>query len=101
MKRWHKEVTHMERQRQLDLAQHRRHAIRWGKGPDDFECLCKEAVGVFRKKKEFSCSCYRCRAMTDMRRIVNKALRRRLNQSLATGDWDKPKREMESSRYRT
>lgn len=69
MRRWHSEVAFMERQRQMDLESHRRDAIRMGRGPENFECICKEAWGIFRKHKQWACSCYICRAETKERRL--------------------------------
>jgi hypothetical protein len=72
MRRWHSEEVLMERQRRLDLADHRRSAMRghydgvtgeWKlPNPDDFQCECRNGKGMFRKHKQWACSCYRCRA---------------------------------------
>lgn len=77
MFRWHQEIPFMERQRQLDLRDHRSLALRIGRGPNDFECECKVSRGIFRKHKNWACSCHRCRCETDIRRMGAAELRRR------------------------
>ena len=85
MRRWHNEVSLMDRQRRMDLADHRRFAMKmhWRDGelrlpdPNDFECECKKGKGMFRKHKQWSCSCHRCRAEGWFKRYERKVARKR------------------------
>ena len=90
MKRWHNEISIMERQRRIDLREHRRSAmkIHWRNGeirlpdPEDFECECRNGRGMFRKQKEYACSCRQCRYIDFCEWQEKRAERKKKNQEL-------------------
>lgn len=78
MKRWHEEIAIMEKQRKMDLEEHRSFVVKHGRGkdPDDFECKCKVARSMFRKHKQWACSCKICRYETYTKRLERRRKRR-------------------------